>query len=168
MAASPPQPTHSTSPTPNRPRRSQDYYEDIDPRFDAPANPAAIPAILTPGYTPPPTMALAEYPPDARDERPPPPQREPRNNNVAYQDPRTSDEELQPGQRSPAMSTSSHFTSISQRGVNPRWQGEGAPSMPNRDPRRPRQQDQILASNPDFELPRAGGGGRGRRGGFGY
>ncbi|KAK6352354.1 regulator of ime2 [Orbilia blumenaviensis] len=174
--SSPPQPTHPSSPP--RPRRSQDYYEDVDPRFESPPNPTAIPAILTPGYTPPPTMALAEYPPDAREERAPPAQREPRsNNNVAYQDPSGSYEELQPGQRSPAMSTSSHFTSISQRGVNPRWQGEGAPSMPARDPRRPRQQDQILASNPDFELPRVGGGvggvsggggGRGRRGGFGY
>ncbi|EGX52935.1 hypothetical protein AOL_s00007g271 [Orbilia oligospora ATCC 24927] len=171
---SPPQPVHPSSPP--RPRRSQDYYEDVDPRFDNPPNPTAIPAILTPGYTPPPTMALAEYPPDARGERgAPPPQREPRSNNVAYQDPSGSYEELQPGQRSPAMSTSSHFTSISQRGVNPRWQGEGAPNLPNRDPRRPpRQQDQILANNPDFELPRVGGGvgggggGRGRRGGFGY
>ncbi|KAK6339706.1 regulator of ime2 [Orbilia javanica] len=180
---SPPQPTHPSSPP--RPRRSQDYYEDVDPRFESSPNPTGIPAILTPGYTPPPTMALAEYPPDTREERggAPPAQREPRgnnsNNNVAYQDPSGSYEELQPGQRSPAMSTSSHFTSISQRGVNPRWQGEGAPNMPTRDPRRPRQQDQILASNPDFELPRAGGGGggggvsavgggRGRRGGFGY
>ncbi|EPS35919.1 hypothetical protein H072_10599 [Dactylellina haptotyla CBS 200.50] len=171
--------------SPKRPRRSQDYYEDIDPRFESPTAPVGLPAALTPGYVPPPTMAIAEYPPDtaAIDNQGPPPPRErerkPRTIET-YQEPSGSYEELQPGQRSPAMSTSSHFTSISQRGVNPRWPGDGGPPPPqssggggssSRD-RRPRQQDQILASNPDFELPSRGPGGpsgnRGRRGGFGY
>ncbi|KAF3923014.1 hypothetical protein ABW20_dc0103807 [Dactylellina cionopaga] len=181
-----PQIPQTTSPT--RPRRSQDYYEDIDPRFEQPTTSNPLPAALTPGYIAPPTMAIAEYPPGARGEDRPvaPPPREPRGNSSVnsskktpetinvYPNPSGSYEELQPGQRSPAMSTSSHFTSISQRGVNPRWPGDGGPPPPhggqpgNSSRRPPRQPDAIIfANNPDFELPTRGTKG-GRRGGFGY
>jgi hypothetical protein len=64
---------------------------------------------------------------------------------------------MQTGPRSPtAESDRSNFTSISQRGINPRW---NPPPMPNQAPRRPVQQrqDMLLNNNPDFEL----GGNRG-------
>ncbi|KAG5979520.1 hypothetical protein E4U55_005079 [Claviceps digitariae] len=62
------------------------------------------------------------------------------------------------GARSPAESERSNFTSISQRGINPRW--EPQPPMPNQGipPRRPvpmkqQRQDVLLNNNPDFQLP---------------
>ncbi|KAK5654420.1 hypothetical protein OQA88_7330 [Cercophora sp. LCS_1] len=74
-------------------------------------------------------------------------------------------EDTPQGPRSPAESEQSTFTSISQRGINPRWQ---PPPMPTnlgvgRPPRRP---TDILSSNPDFELPTRGTPPR-RRGGYG-
>jgi hypothetical protein len=73
-------------------------------------------------------------------------------------------EELQSGQRSPAESDRSNFTSVSQRGINPRWngggQGYGAQPLPNRKPI-PRRDDMLLNANPDFALPNAGRGARG-------
>lgn len=67
------------------------------------------------------------------------------------------------GSRSPAESERSTFTSISQRGVNPRWNppppmpGQGLYPPPQQ--RRPQQQRQdMLLDNPDFQMP--GGGGR--------
>jgi len=78
-------------------------------------------------------------------------------------------EDVQSGSRSPAESDRSNFTSVSQRGVNPRWNGGqsgygGSGPMPNRRPvnATPRN-DILLNSNPDFQLP----GGRGRGGGPG-
>lgn len=70
--------------------------------------------------------------------------------------------------RSPdTISNSSHFTSVSQRGINPRWHGEGQqPGMPYSRSHgtlaRParserRMQPNILADNPDFVLPGLGG-----------
>ncbi|KAK1758463.1 SUR7/PalI family-domain-containing protein [Echria macrotheca] len=54
--------------------------------------------------------------------------------------------------RSPAESDRSNFTSISQRGVNPRW--NPPPPPPPMIPRRPvNQPTDILSTNPDFELP---------------
>lgn len=75
----------------------------------------------------------------------------------------SSYEDLQSGARSPAESDRSNFTSVSQRGVNPRWNGGGGYGAPM--PRRPvpqqqQQTDMLLNSNPDFMLP----GGRGGRG----
>ncbi|KAK0729684.1 hypothetical protein B0H67DRAFT_5048 [Lasiosphaeris hirsuta] len=79
------------------------------------------------------------------------------------------------GARSPAESERSTFTSISQRGINPRW----APPQPppgaisnyggNVIPRRPvnRTADILLDSNPDFELPGRTAPSR-KRGGGGY
>lgn len=97
----------------------------------------------------------------------------------------SSYENIAEGARSPAGSDISHFTSVSQRGVNPNWRpppgyGGGAPPGPmtgggqGPGPRRGDQQrnDMILGANPDFSIPgmgppRAGGlpGGRGGRGG---
>jgi hypothetical protein len=97
--------------------------------------------------------------------------------------PRTSSyDELPDGSRSPAASEASHFTSVSQRPVNPNWRPEmGAPagqfapyaSGPGRRPIR--QEDVILEANsvnPDFAIPggmpgrgRGRGRGRGGRGG---
>lgn len=73
------------------------------------------------------------------------------------------------GPGSPAISDisqASHFTSISERPINPNWQGAQAPLPPPAAPasnRGPRVQDVILDANPDFELPVAGRG-RGRGG----
>ncbi|KAI0149582.1 pali-domain-containing protein [Xylariaceae sp. FL1272] len=73
--------------------------------------------------------------------------------------PPADDLHLAPGARSPTVSERSGFTSVSQRGVNPRWnpppgQGFGQQMMP---PRRPVNRNEpgvnILNSNPDFELP---------------
>jgi uncharacterized membrane protein YgcG len=62
-----------------------------------------------------------------------------------YDDPRAA----AGGARSPAGSERSNFTSISQRGVNPRW--NPAPPMPS--PRKQAQQRQdVLLDNPDFQL----------------
>jgi hypothetical protein len=73
-----------------------------------------------------------------------------------YDDPRAA----AGGARSPAGSERSNFTSISQRGVNPRW--NPAPPMPS--PRRQAQQRQdVLLDNPDFQL-RGGPGASGARG----
>ncbi|KAL7796471.1 SUR7/PalI family domain-containing protein [Trichoderma ceciliae] len=108
------------------------YYEDVDPRFDQTAH--------TPPHrqTPPPPPPLQLQPPLEAD----------------YEDIRSAAS----GTRSPAESEHSNFTSISQRGVNPRWSPQ--PPMPQRSggygspPRRPVQQrhDMIL-DNPDFKLP---------------
>ncbi|KAK4208703.1 SUR7/PalI family-domain-containing protein [Rhypophila decipiens] len=81
-------------------------------------------------------------------------------------------ESIPEGARSPTESERSTFTSISQRGINPRW-NPPPPAMPNSGsyggsviPRRPvNRNDMLLNSNPDFELPgrgnpsRAAGGG---------
>lgn len=65
------------------------------------------------------------------------------------------------------LSESSHFTSISERGVNPQWQTEqqernqyGMGGIPNRKPQGPaasQQRDFLLTSNPDFEVGGAKG-----------
>lgn len=124
----------------NRPRRtSSEYYEDVDPRFDSgPPEPnPLIPAALQPGGP----------------RGPPPP-----NNSGGFQnDPSSSNEDVNDGSRSPAASEASHFTSISQRGVNPQWRGyENQPPMPQRN-------ELSLDNNPDFSVP--GGPPRGGRGG---
>lgn len=82
-------------------------------------------------------------------------------NNMPYED-------VPQGSRSPAESERSTFTSISQRGINPRWNppppnlmpgygghggpgGQMAPRRPVRD-----NNDTLLNSNPDFSLPMGG------------
>ncbi|KAF2970647.1 hypothetical protein GQX73_g2867 [Xylaria multiplex] len=81
----------------------------------------------------------------------------PRPQQTMQEGPTTFDDpHLAPGARSPTISERSGFTSVSQRGVNPRWnpppnQGYNQ-QMP---PRRPvnRNDVNILNSNPDFQLP---------------
>lgn len=72
------------------------------------------------------------------------------------------------GARSPAESEHSTFTSISQRGINPRWpgnqpayQGMGM-GIPERKPvPQPQLNNILLDSNPDFQLPGSRAAGRG-------
>jgi len=95
---------------------------------------------------------------DPRFAEPPPPEHPGAiQTNAAY------DDVPQPS-RSPAESERSNFTSISQRGVNPRWNPPPPSLMPGytgqQVPRRPPPRDQsaaLLNSNPDFAIP---GGGR--------
>lgn len=76
------------------------------------------------------------------------------------------------GARSPALSEHSNFTSISQRGINPRWpgnqpafQGGMGAGIPERRPMpQPQLNNILLDSNPDFQLPGSRTAGRG--GGF--
>ncbi|KAK0669559.1 putative pH-response regulator protein palI/RIM9 [Cercophora samala] len=109
----------------------REYYEDVDPRFAEPAAPSA-----------------------SNSSRPRTPPLQPLQLANSY-------EEIPQGARSPAESERSNFTSISQRGINPRWQPP--PEMPQMIPRRPvgnnnpRPADILLNSNPDFELPTRGG-----------
>ncbi|KAF2867208.1 SUR7/PalI family-domain-containing protein [Massariosphaeria phaeospora] len=157
-------PNHSS------PERRSDYYEDVDPRFAEPMNhppPGPMPSSLIPGgYVSNPNLLNASNPSlNASDP------------NL----PRTSSyEDMPDGSRSPAASEASHFTSVSQRPVNPNWRpqpGAGAPQVPGQygpyGVRRPtRQGDVILeasAANPDFAIPgvelgRGRGRGRGRGG----
>ncbi|KAK1967805.1 pali-domain-containing protein [Colletotrichum sublineola] len=122
-----------------------DYYEDIDPRFaDAP---------------PPAPASRAGAPPALQVPLPAP---------NMY-----DDAHADAGARSPgAESDRSNFTSISQRGINPRW--NPAPPIPGfhqqMPPRRPvqqRRQDMLLNNNPDFELPGSRLGPPSRMGGNG-
>lgn len=168
----------STVGVPNN-QRSSDYYEDIDPRFAEPStNPpppamgeGRLPSALMPG-------GLSSSNPNLLSASNPP------LNNMNTSDstlPRNSSyEDIPDGSRSPAASEASHFTSVSQRGVNPNWRppppGTGPPMPGQYGPygkaRPMRQEDVILeanAANPDFTVPGAGlGRGRGRgRGGRG-
>ncbi|KAJ3528271.1 hypothetical protein NM208_g10276 [Fusarium decemcellulare] len=68
-----------------------------------------------------------------------------------------------PGARSPAESERSNFTSISQRGINPRWNPNPPPlpyqQGPHRRPANQQQQRQdLLLDNPDFQLPNSRNG----------
>ncbi|TPX14446.1 uncharacterized protein E0L32_005410 [Thyridium curvatum] len=66
-------------------------------------------------------------------------------------------EDIPQGARSPAESERSNFTSISQRGINPRWNPPPPALMPGYGgppPRRPvNRSDVLLNNNPDFQLP---------------
>jgi len=112
------------------------YYEDVDPRFvheEQSAFPSS--SVLPPTLQTGPPQGLR---------------------------PSNSYEEMHEGARSPAASEASHFTSVSQRGVNPNW--GPPPDMPMRRPVQHRR-DVLLGNNPDFELPGASPTGRGGRGG---
>jgi uncharacterized membrane protein len=134
------------------PSAADNYVEDIDPAFADPAMAATIPTALMPGPPPPnPTAG-----PPLRNEYLQP------NDSSSFpsDDPSLeryggSSESLPEGQRSPAASDASHFTSVSQRGVNPDWRP--APSGPPQ----PRREDMLLNSNPDFMIPGAAPRGRG-------
>lgn len=135
----------TSSPGHRRVNSGDNYFEDVDPRFAEPP-PALVPGPIATGYAP----------------------TGPSNGNlrVGGLDGNNSYEDIQEGARSPAESDRSNFTSVSQRGVNPRWNGAPGgygPPMPNRRPvNAPQRNDILLNSNPDFQIP----GGRGGRGGF--
>ncbi|KAH9883649.1 pali-domain-containing protein [Xylariomycetidae sp. FL2044] len=151
---------------------SQDESQYIPPRQawaqgqgrSSPAHPSAMPPALNvstrprevPSGTPPPPAATGSGYYEDVDPRFAEPSRSPANAAGIYEDVHNA-----PGSRSPAISERSGFTSISQRGVNPRWnpppgQGYGQ-QMP---PRRPvgRNEVNVLNSNPDFQLPASRGG----------
>lgn len=147
------QPAELPSPTSHRRVNSSDnYYEDVDPRFaeQQPVTASLIPAALAPG-------GYSNGNPNSNLLQP------------VGLDGNQSYEDNQSGSRSPAESERSNFTSVSQRGVNPKWnpaQGGYGQPMPNRRAvNAPQQQrDMVLNSNPDFEIPGGGGRGGGGRG----
>ena len=129
---------------------SDNYYEDVDPRFADQAPQPTIPSLLMPGG-----HKEDHY---ASDGQPP----HPLQTTASY-------DSIKDGPTSEA----SNFTSISERGVNPQWQAEhsgyGPGGIPNRGPPPGQQRDFLLSNNPDFELPSNRGGrgaGRGPRGGM--
>ncbi|KAG6076786.1 hypothetical protein E4U33_001658 [Claviceps sp. LM78 group G4] len=142
-----PNPEHSTPHLPPSKMGSRsDYYEDVDPKFEA-MHPQTLQTPQTP-QNPHGGPLLHVHPPDS-----------------VYEDVHA----VVGGARSPAESERSNFTSISQRGVNPRW--EPQPPMPNQGvpPRRPVQmkqqrQDVLLNNNPDFQLSGSRGQAPGRGG----
>lgn len=90
---------------------------------------------------------------DPRFTEPAPRQGEP----IGYEDQHNA-----PGSRSPAISERSAFTSVSQRGINPRWnpgpgQGYGQ-QIPQRRPVNRAENVNVLSANPDFQLPSTRGG----------
>lgn len=117
------------------------YYEDVEPRFaEAAASgggevPSALMAGRSAGETPPAqTSSPLQIP---------------------------NEQTVGEAPRSPAVSDishTSHFTSISERPVNPRWQPPPpVPSNLRPSPlapaAQPRVQDVVLQANPDFALP---------------
>ncbi|KAI9740079.1 MAG: hypothetical protein M1818_004830 [Claussenomyces sp. TS43310] len=143
---------------------SGNYYEDVAPQFAEAGQPAlphnmnsssALPATLTPGYS-----SNAAHGPIGGQQSEAYLHPSSSHSNIAHGfDGNNSNEDLQSGSRSPADSDRSNFTSISQRGVNPRWNpamGPGGFGPPMGGPRRPppSQRNEILLNhNPDFELP---------------
>jgi len=140
------------------------------PSVPSPLNTSGRPAEMPTRGSPPPQPSGApagEYYEDVdpRFAEPPPATQKPK---PAPINPTNSYEDIPQGSRSPAESERSNFTSISQRGVNPRWN----PPMPPPPapgtygsnpmiPRRPvNRTDVLLSSNPDFELPSRGGASR--------
>jgi prepilin signal peptidase PulO-like enzyme (type II secretory pathway) len=147
---------------------SDSYYEDVDPRFAANEPSLPLPTSLTPG---PQTIPTVRHPSPER-----------LHNNVQDHEEvnlerDNSYENLAEGALSPAMSDTSNFTSVSQRGVNPNWRpppgynpnggpsGPGLAAVGGPQQRRNERNDMILGQNPDFMLPGMRGGARGGRGG---
>lgn len=188
-----PQPRHVRS-------GSEHYYEDVDPRFasDPHVNDqrgSGLPSALTPGANAayrmpspisnppiptivnhsPPQSPLGPVPPMTRTDllNSTPPLEEQHGASGGNAD---SNENLPAGMRSPTGSDTSHFTSISQRGINPAWRPSvgSYPSGPGStaSAAQRRREDVILTANPDFSLPGlpsgrgARGRGRGRGGGL--
>ncbi|KAI9703357.1 MAG: regulator of ime2 [Candelina mexicana] len=158
---------------------SENYYEDVDPRFVDPApvpNPPQQPEL-------PNSLMPGQYAPYRGNS--------PGQDYLGNPEGNRSYEDIQERARSPAPSDGSHFTSVSQRGVNPNWRPQqggppppgqyGPPNMqqqqqymggamvPNRRPVQGQQRDVLLGGNPDFEIPGvtmgrgSGGPGRGVR-----
>lgn len=165
-------------PRPGMPHQDS-YYEDPDPTFAAASSsgPGASGQQATPGL-PAALMAGGGAPlaPGAqgRAVMSPPPQGGEHliAPQTAVLDRNSSSSSLPEGARSPAASDTSHYTSVSQRGINPNWDGpRGGPPPPRR--QGPGREDLVLGANPDFSLPGMGpptsrggmrGGFRGRGG----
>lgn len=156
----PAQMPHAGASPSQRLERSSDYYEDVDPRFAEPVQhqPPAMPPSLMPGGFSASNPNLLTAP-----------------NHIDSNLPRNSSyDDLPEGSRSPAASEASHFTSVSQRPVNPNWRPEmGAPAGQfapyNGNGRRAMRPEEVIlqanAANPDFVIPGRGNGrGRGRGG----
>lgn len=138
----------NSSPTHARVASGDSYYEDVDPRFDETAHVPTtvdVPASLHPAYRQPMNAAYPVM----------------ENPHITMTG-SNSYENIHDMARSPAQSDASHYTSVSQRGINPNWQppspqgGVARPRPVQRNPPR----DMLLAENADFELP--GGRARGR------
>lgn len=135
----PPSPLSPVNPSSSHVRMnsSGNYYEDVDPRFtdsSPPSQPVpSIPRSLTPGGG-----KAHELPSQSSNDHPPLP---------GHSEPSNSYETAQEGARSPTISETSNYRSISQRVVNPSWRSPSptGPSgietggIPNR---RPVQQQQ--------------------------
>jgi hypothetical protein len=153
---------------------SGSYYEDVDPRFAEvpPASSSVPPALMTASSTAIPPVLMTGGP--GPSQRGPPLSNQ--NYNFNHGPPpipldtlrQESQESLQEGQRSPATSDTSHFTSVSQRGINPNWRPPPGSNMgpSQRGPPPPRPSDILLNTNPDFSLPGMAPPGRGARGGM--
>lgn len=169
-------------------RNDSDYYEDVDPRFateDRPtsaisaAPPSPVPNSLMPGGVP------SRYPSPAHLH--PNGQRSQSSDllggvgagaSTPSLERDSSYENIAEGARSPAGSDASHFTSVSQRGVNPNWRPPpgsnyggsmvgGGPGPGNGGAAAARRNDVILNANPDFAIPGMGPPRNGGRGGMG-
>lgn len=164
-------------PSVNHSRTGSDhYYEDVDPRFavDGPlpshnGPPSPVPNALTPGAPVQRYPSPAPISPPFHLETPDAMPRSGANNREA--DPAFEDAATMPdGARSPTESEASHFTSVSQRGVNPQWRPPPGPTL-QPPPRKMshRRDDIVLNANPDFALPgmQSSRGGRGARGAMG-
>jgi hypothetical protein len=163
---------------------SESYYEDVDPRFaveepsdDGFRESGALPGALTPGGMQPGAISHLPGGYPATPGAPQAYQQQSQRMNPEYLHPsytggpndshNSSDNDIPVDQRhasggsfdgaSERASEASHFTSISERPVNPNWQ-PAAQSGPE-----PRRQDVLLAGNPDFSIPGMRGG-RGRAG----
>lgn len=158
------------------------WNQDADggsPSRGSPAHPSALPPPLRPGISPPGSAGSAQRPGetsyvediDPRFAEPPVVAPVSRPTPPPVIDTDHPYDSIPEGALSPAISEHSTFTSISQRGVNPRWPGNQLPAAPQYQgmpPRRPVPQQQLnnvlLDNNPDFQLPgargpsRAGGG----------
>jgi hypothetical protein len=161
IQASPIEQSHSPMHT-RRPSVPDTYYEDVDPRFAEPSPPQHLQS-NNGNFMPHSLQAGTRGPPPMNTHLSPTYQA-----GGSSQDLRnlrdSSMESLQEGQRSPAASDASHFTSVSQRGVNPNWRPPPGQQQRPRGP--PRVDDIVLAANPEFSLPGVGASGRGGRGGF--
>jgi len=179
--------TVSNTSTRHKRANSEPYYEDVDPRFaleepsdDGFRDSGALPGVLTPGGMQPGaiTNLPGGYPatPGAQQgyqhQRMNPDYLHPSytgggagaNTNDCH----SSDNELSLDARhtsdgsfenhSERASEASHFTSISERPVNPNWRPQPGSVGGGPEPRR--QQDVLLAGNPDFSIPGMRGGSR--------
>ena len=117
-------------------KASESYYEDVDPRFSQEQQNVPNLGSST-------SQMPMHAPPDQQHLYAPQNPRIPHNNSYNSHD-----------------SVGSHFTSISERGINPNW------TDPNRGPAvNMATKPDVLQSNPDFQLPTAGRGRGGAAGG---